>query len=145
MKQENCSQNIENNLLIANTCFRQQSRLLYMWTLVHSQYRNQVNYKTGSRSWRSYILSSKRWPGADSSTDCERLKLKIWIKWKKNTRTTIVPKYNLSNIPKVFKDHVNKRFSLPSLSEYESEELWVETRNIIKVECTKTTPIAKRK
>ena len=42
----------ENALVIANTLFQQHKRWLYMWTSLHGQFQNQIDYILCSQKWR---------------------------------------------------------------------------------------------
>ena len=73
----------ENSLVIANTLFQQHKRSLYTWTSPDCQYRNQIDYITCSRRWRSSLKSAKTRLGADCGSDHEFLIAKFRLKLKK--------------------------------------------------------------
>ena len=73
----------ENSLVIANTLFQQHKRSLYTWTSPDCQYRNQIDYSTCSRRWRSSLKSAKTRLGADCGSDHEFLIAKFRLKLKK--------------------------------------------------------------
>ena len=56
-----------------------------------------------------------------------------------------MPKYNVNNIPDGFKVHRNNKFALLSFIDQNPEELWTESRNIIREELKKTMPGVKTK
>ena len=61
----------ENELVIANTLFKQQKRKLYTWTSQDGQHRNQIDYILCSQRCRSSTQSAKTRPGFDCGSDCE--------------------------------------------------------------------------
>ena len=56
-----------------------------------------------------------------------------------------MPKYNINNIPNIFKIYIKNRFALLNLITCEPEELRTKTRNVIKEDCKNTMPEVKRK
>ena len=73
----------ENSLVIANTLSQQHKRSLYTWTSPDCQYRNQIDYITCSRRWRSSLKSAKTRLGADCGSDHKLLIAKFRLKLKK--------------------------------------------------------------
>ena len=55
-----------------------------------------------------------------------------------------MPKYNFKNIPDKFKLHIRNRFALLNSIDCEPEELWFETRDIIREEYKGTIYLVKR-
>ena len=94
-----------------------------------------ICYAVGSRRWRSCILSAKARPGADCRSDHELLTSNTRVQPKKSTKISVVPKYSINNIPDEFQVHLKIRFALLNVIDQEVEELWTESRNIIKEEC----------
>ena len=78
----------ENELVIANTLFKQHKRRLYTWTSPDGQYQNQIDYILYSRRWRSTIKSTKTRLGGDCASDHECLIPKFRLKLKKIGKTT---------------------------------------------------------
>ena len=89
----------ENTLVIANTFFQQDKRILYTWTSSDGQHWNQIDYILCSQRWRSSIQSAKTRPGADCGTDHELLIAKFRLNLKKVGKTTRPFRYDLNQIP----------------------------------------------
>lgn len=64
---------IENNLLIANTFFKQHPRRLYTWRSPADKeekiIRNQIDFILLSLNFKRYMKPTKTYPGADISSD----------------------------------------------------------------------------
>ena len=100
----------ENTLVIGNTLFQQQKRLLYTWTSPDGQYQNQIDYILCSWRCRSSIKSAKTRPGADGGSDHELLIAKFRLKLKKVGKTTGPFRYDLNQIPYDYTVEVTNRF-----------------------------------
>ena len=95
----------ENALIIANTLFQEYKKWLYTWTLLDSQYWNQIDCTLCSRRWRSSIESAKTRLRADYVSDHELLIAKFRLKLKKVGITTRLFRCDLNQIPY---DHIVK-------------------------------------
>ena len=108
----------ENALVIENTHFQQHKRVLYTWTLLGSQYQNQIDYNFCSQRWRSSIQSAKTRLGADCGSDHEHLTAKFRLKLKKVGKTTVLFRYDLNQIPYNYTVKMTNRFKRLDLIEY---------------------------
>ena len=100
----------ENILIIANTLFQQHKRRLYTWTSPNGQHPNQTDYILCSQIWRSSIQSAKTRQGADCGSDHELLIAKFRLKLKKVGKTTRPFRYDLNQIPYVYRVKVRNIF-----------------------------------
>ena len=100
----------KNSVVIANTLFQQHKRWLYMWTSLHGQYQNQIDYILYSQRWRSSIQSANTRPGADCGSDHELLIAKFRLKLKKVGKTTRPFTDDLNQIPNDYRLEVRNRF-----------------------------------
>ena len=100
----------ENTLIIANTLFQQHKRRLYTWTSPNGQHPNQTDYILCSQIWRSSIQSAKTRQGADCGSDHELLIAKFRLKLKKVGKTTRPFRYDLNQIPYVYRVKVRNIF-----------------------------------
>ena len=47
----------ENTLVIANPFFQQHKRVLYIWTSLHVQYQNQIEYILFGQGWKKALYN----------------------------------------------------------------------------------------
>ena len=59
----------ENDLVIADTWFKQHPRRLWTWAMPGDRAKNQIDYISISQRYRNGLLSTKTYPGADCGTD----------------------------------------------------------------------------
>ena len=71
------------NLIITNTLFQQHPRRLYTWAAPDGKTRNQIDYITVSQRWRSSVIKSRTYPGADSGTDHQLLSAHLKLRLKR--------------------------------------------------------------
>ena len=83
------------------------------------------------RRWRSAVKDAKTLPGADCGTDHELLTAKIRIKLKKKKPIKQPTRYNLQNIPSIFKKEVESGIKSIDLDNRMPDELWEEIKNTI--------------
>ena len=74
---------MENDLIIANTWFKQHKHRLYKWTSPDGQHRNQVECILINRRWRSAVKYANILPGADCVMDHGLLVAKLLVKLRK--------------------------------------------------------------
>ena len=121
----------ENPLVIANTLFQQHERILYIWTSLDVQHRNQNDYILWSQRGRSSIQSAKTRPGADRGSDHELLTAKLRLQLKNVGKTTRPFRYDLNQIPYDYTVEVRNRFKGLDLLDRVPEELWREVYDIV--------------
>ena len=73
----------ENDLVIANTWFKQHPRRLWTWEKPGDRAKNQIDYICISQRYRNGLLSTKTNPGADCGTDYVPVVATLRIKLKK--------------------------------------------------------------
>ena len=133
----------ENALVIANTLFQQHKGILYTWTSLDGQHRNQIDYIICSQRWRSSIHSAKTRPGADCGSDHELFIAKFRHKLKKVGKTTRPFRYDLNQISYDYTMEVRNRFKgldlIECLMNYEKE-----VRDIEQETGSKTIPKKKK-
>ena len=134
----------ENALFIANTCFQQHKRRLYIWTSSNGQHRNQIDYILCSQKWRSSIQSAKTRPGADCGSDHELLIAKFRQKLKKVGKSTRQLRYGLNQIPCDYTVEVANKCKGLDLKDRLPEELWMEFHDIVQEAVIKTIPKKKK-
>ena len=71
-----------NNLFITNTFFQQPKRRQYTWISTNGLYRNQIDYISYRKRWRSTLQAAEVLPVADCGTDHQLLVSKLRIKRK---------------------------------------------------------------
>ena len=71
---------------------------------------SKVDYVLRSQRWRSSIQSAKTRPGADCGPDHELLIAKFRLKLKKVRKTARPFRYDLNQIPYVYRVEVTNRF-----------------------------------
>ncbi|VEN37907.1 unnamed protein product [Callosobruchus maculatus] len=88
---------IQNKLVITNTTFNHHIRRLYTWKSPGDRYRNQIDYIMINQRWKSSIMNTKTYPGADCNSDHQllvtvlRIKLNTSKKITKSKRMVIYP------------------------------------------------------
>ena len=130
----------ENTLIIANTLFQQHKRRLYTWTSRNGQHRNQTDYILCSQRWRSSIQSAKTRQGADCGSDHELLIAKFRLKLKKIGKTTRPFRYDLNQIPYVYRVKVRNIFMGLDLIDRVPDELWTKVHDIVPEAVIKINP-----
>ncbi|XP_078247628.1 uncharacterized protein LOC144588546 [Pogona vitticeps] len=131
----------ENKLVITNTL---SSNTIDDSTHGHHQVGNNkirlIIYILCSQRWRSCIQSAKTRLGANCGSDHQLLIAKLKLKVKKVGKTTGLVRYNLNQIRYEYTVEVKNRFKELNLVDRVPEELWIEARNIVQEEETKTIP-----
>ena len=79
----------ENQLIIANTYFKQHPRKLYTWKSPDGKNRNQMDYILISKRFRNCVKQAKTYPGADINSDHNPLLIKMKIQLEKLNKTKI--------------------------------------------------------
>jgi len=64
---------LEHELALANTMFKQRPRRLYTWTSPDGNTRNQIDYISVARRWKTRLMNCRTYPGADCDTDHQLL------------------------------------------------------------------------
>ena len=85
----------ENDLVIANTMFKQHPRRLYTWKSPGDVCRNQIDYILIRRRYRNAVRNVSTYPGADISSDHNPVVMKIQLKLKNISKKKSIPKRNL--------------------------------------------------
>ena len=80
--------------------------------------------------WRHFIQSAKTRPGADCGPDYELLIAKFRLKLKKVGKITTPFRYDLNQIPYDYTVEVRNRLKELDLIDRETDELWMEVRDI---------------
>jgi len=114
----------QNKLLVTNTLFKQPKRRLYTWTSPNGLRRNQIDYITVQKRWRSSVYSAKTRPGADCGTDHELLVAKIKGKLRKVKHNTPPKRYDLQNISEQYRVAVKNKFQVLITEETEPQQMW---------------------
>jgi len=70
----------ENNLVIANSLFKNHPRRIYTWTSPDGNYRNQIDYIMIGSRWETSIRNSHTLPGADCGSDHQLVIAKLQLK-----------------------------------------------------------------
>ena len=86
------------------------------------------------------MQSTKTRPGADCGSDHELLIAKFRLKLKKVGKATRPFRYDLNQIPYVYRVEVTNRFKGLDLVDSVPEELWLEVHKIVQEVVTKTIP-----
>ena len=97
-----------------------------------------------NQRWRSSIQSSKTRLEADCGSDHELLFAKFRLKLKKVGKITSPFKYDLNQIPYIYRVEVRNRFKGLDLIDRVPDELWTEVRNIVQETGIKTIPMEKK-
>ena len=71
-----------NEMVIANTLFKQHRRQLYTWTSPDGNTRNQIDYFCIQKRWKTSVVNSKILPGAIVD---EMMPIELWEKIKITT------------------------------------------------------------
>ena len=74
----------ENDLVIANTWFKQHPRRLWTWEMPGDRAKNQIDYICILQRYRNGLLRTKTYPGADCGTDRVPVVATLRIKLKKH-------------------------------------------------------------
>jgi len=77
----------ENNLMIANSLFKNHPRRIYIWTSPDSNYRNQIDYIMIGSRWKTSIRNSHTLPGADCGSDHQLVLAKLQLKLRAAIKT----------------------------------------------------------
>ena len=99
-----------NELWIGNTGFKQHPRRLYTWTSPDKKTRNQIDYITIRKRWKSSMLSVKTLPGADCGSDHQLLKCKLRIKLSARKKDKKPIRYDVNEINAEFTIKIRNRF-----------------------------------
>ena len=124
--------------------FPTHKRRLYIWTTPDGQHQNQIDYIRCSQRWRSSIQSEKTRPGAGCGSDHELRIAKFRLKLKKVGKTTRPSRYDLNLIPYDYTAKVRNRFKGLDLIDRETDEQWMEVRDIVQETGIKTMPMEKK-
>lgn len=81
--------NVNNNLSVCNTLFQHHPRRQYAWTSPVDRVRNQIDCILVRQRWRTSVMDSKTYPGADCGRDHIMLYMKMWIKLKLIKKKTL--------------------------------------------------------
>lgn len=90
---------VSQELAIMNTFFKHHKRRLYTWISPGDRFRNQIDYITIGKRWKSSVTNTRTFPGADCGSDHQllvadiRLRLKSCHKNSKPTRRLAQPEY----------------------------------------------------
>jgi len=113
-----------NDLIVANSFYKQPPRRIYTWTALDCKYRNQIESIMIKTRWKSAISSVKTRPGTDCGTDHELIIAYLKLRLKRVQTDRIIKRYDLQNIPDAYKVEVRNMFSAINLVEREPEEMW---------------------
>ena len=69
-----------NEMVIANTLFKQHRRRLYTWTSPDGNTRNQIDYFCIHERWKTSVVNKKNLSGADCASDHELLLMSMRLK-----------------------------------------------------------------
>ena len=110
--------------------FFKQEKIL-QWTPPDGRHRNQTDYILCSQRWRSTIQSAKTRPEADCGSDHELLIAKFRLNLKKVGETTRSFRYDLNQIPYIYRVEVRNRFKGLDLIDRVPDKLWTEVHDTI--------------
>ena len=113
----------QNNLVIGNTRFDQPKRRLHTWNSPNGLYRNQIDFITVQKRWRSSLRSVKTRPRADCGSDHELLIAEIKGRLQKNNEIPPPKRYDLQNISEQYKITVRNRFQELALIDKDPEKI----------------------
>ena len=77
----------QNELIIANTFFKQNPRKLYAWKSPDGDTRNQIDYMLVNKRFRNCVKQAKAYPGLDINSDHNPVIVKMKIQLKKLNKT----------------------------------------------------------
>ena len=121
-----------NDLLLMNTCFQQHKRRLFTWTSPDGNTKNQIDYIAVQKRWKSNVVSTKTYPGADCGSDHELLAANIRLKLKRLKASNSQIKWDVNTDLQKYSVAVKNRFAALSSDSTDSEEVWSEIKQIIK-------------
>uniref|UniRef100_A0A0B7BR26 Endonuclease/exonuclease/phosphatase domain-containing protein n=4 Tax=Arion vulgaris TaxID=1028688 RepID=A0A0B7BR26_9EUPU len=78
----------ENNMVICNTFYQQESRRLYTWKSPGDRKRNQIDFIMIRNRFKNNVMNTKTYPGADINSDHNPVMIKLNIKLKKIDQPT---------------------------------------------------------
>ncbi|XP_028034121.1 uncharacterized protein LOC114245976 [Bombyx mandarina] len=82
---------VSQELAIMNTFFKHHKRKLYTWISPGDRFRNQIDYITIGKRWKSSVTNTRTFPGADCGSDHQLLVADIRLRLKschKNSKPT---------------------------------------------------------
>ena len=88
----------ENNLMFANTWFKEHKRRLWTWKSPDGSTKNQIDYVLTRKRFRNSIKRCKSYPGADCNSDHNLILTKYTIKLKKVQTPKVEPKPDISKL-----------------------------------------------
>ena len=131
---------IGNDLVVSNTMFQQFSRRLYTWTSPNGLTKNQIDYRTLKKRWKSNLICPKTFPGAGCGSDHQLLVTFLKLKLKRTKQSDKTTRYDVSKVSQEFSSKVSNRFTalLREPEEHSVENLWGNIKDIF-LECSKKT------
>ncbi|CAK1578734.1 unnamed protein product [Parnassius mnemosyne] len=123
----------ENSLTIMNTCFQNHPRRLYTWVMPGDRARNQIDYIAIAKRWRSSIINTKTYPGADCGSDHKLLVAVTSVKLKKCLRSSVIHHGRPSpETLSTFKEVFSKKVTYVKLNNsIDIDTKWTTIKNII--------------
>ena len=100
-----------NEMVIANTLFKQHRRRLYTWTSPDGNTRNQIDYFCIDERWKTSVVNTKTLPGADCGSDHELLVMSMRVKIKKTKAAKHPIRYDMIHIPEQFNVDIKNRLN----------------------------------
>ena len=115
-----------NEMVIANTLFKQHIRRLYTWTSPSGNTRNQIDYFCIHEMWKISVLNAKPLPGADCGSAHELLMMLMRLKIRKTKSAEHPIRYDMIHIQQQFNVEINFRFAelIPIVDEMTPNDLW---------------------
>ncbi|KAL0852028.1 hypothetical protein ABMA28_000290 [Loxostege sticticalis] len=116
---------IGNRLTVTNTCFKNHPRRLYTWKSPGDRYRNQIDFITIDQRWRSSVINSKTFPGADCNSDHKLVVATIRIRFKHPKKREKGPLRLRKIESEIFKNITEKAFlETPQEQQADIEHQW---------------------
>ena len=110
---------IDNNLIIANTMFKQPKRRLYTWKSPGDIYRRQIDYIMIRKRFRNTLRQVRTYPGADIGSDHNPVVASVEIKLKRvKKREKYQP--SLPDYTALKQKDVQQQFAIKVQNRYES-------------------------
>ena len=124
----------ENRLLICNTQFQQHPRRKYMWRSSNGMYRNQIDFITIQKRWKSSILKCRAYLGADCDSDHNLVMANWKTRLRKINREPPPTCFDLENLSSKYTTESSNHFAaLAAMDDDDNtpEELWDEIKKIV--------------
>ena len=138
----------EHQQIVLNTWFRNHPRKLWTWKSPGGRYKNQIDYVTINRRFRSAVTQVRTYPGADCDSDHVPVVAEVRVKLKKVNK----PKYKVERELRELKknEQVREQFNIAVRSKYEvlidqceeegPDQLWDSLSTALRDACQEVVP-----